>query len=113
MSGSADPDWSDHCGDMAARHVLAATGLNVETLVGPMPRRAREWVAQMRRLGVRSLSGVVSAALGAPLVSPKLARRGDIVRRGWALGICRGERAEFYGGQLSPMREIDEGWRLN
>lgn len=65
----------------------------------------------MRRLGVRSLSGVVSAVHGTP-IDRRLAMRGDIVRRGWAMGVCRGETAEFYGAQTVPMAHVDEAWRV-
>lgn len=66
----------------------------------------------MRRLDVRSLSGVVTAVHGPGLATPRLARRGDMVRRGWALGICCGEMAEFYGAHMAPMSDVEEGWRL-
>lgn len=65
----------------------------------------------MRRLGVRDMAGVVSAVHGES-VPTRLARRGDIVRRGWALGVCRGSHAEFYGGEVLPMRDVDEAWRM-
>ncbi|ARR55327.1 hypothetical protein HY78_18710 [Rhizorhabdus wittichii DC-6] len=109
----SDPDWPHHCGDIWRAHVLAATGRDVSDIIGPMPRRPREFAAMMRRVGVRDLSGVVSAVHGESLRNPRFARRGDIVRRGWALGICRGERAEFYGGVMLPMRDVDEAWRVN
>lgn len=64
----------------------------------------------MRRLGVRNLSGVVSAVHGQPM-DPRLAQRGDLVRSGWALGICRGEVAEFFNA-ARPMAEVDEAWRI-
>ena len=112
MSSSSDPDWRDHCGDLWRRHVLAATGFDIETITGPSPRRVAEWVAMMRRLGARSLGGVVSAVHGPPLASPRLARRGDIVRRGWAIGVCRGEQSEFYGGAMLEIGEAEESWRF-
>ena len=106
-----DPDWGRHCGDRWREHVLAAIGRDVCDVVGPSPRRPRDWVAMMRRLGVRDISGVVSAVHG-PAVRPRQARRGDIVRRGWALGICRGDLAEFFGSEMVAMGEVDEAWRL-
>ena len=30
---------------------------------------------------------------------------GDVVQRGWAIGICRGDKAEFFGGEMVPMRD--------
>jgi hypothetical protein len=106
----SDPDWSEHCGDRWRAEVLAAGGSDICDVVGPSPRRPRDWVAMMRRLGVRDLSGVVSAVHGRP-IDPRLARRGDLVRSGWALGICRGEVAEFFNA-ARPMAEVDEAWPL-
>lgn len=107
----SDPDWYRHCGDTWREHVLAATGADICGVVGPSPRRPRDWVAIMRRLGVRNLSGVVAAVHG-PSVPPRQAMRGDLVRRGWALGICRGEVGEFFGGEMVAIRECDEAWRV-
>lgn len=105
------PDWYWHCGDMWRAHVLASTGRDICDVVGPSPRRAHDWVAMMRRLGVRSMDGVIGAVHGAS-VPYRQAMRGDIVRRGWAIGICRGDRAEFFGGEMIAMREVDGVWRL-
>ncbi|QUT04848.1 hypothetical protein KFK14_17710 [Sphingobium phenoxybenzoativorans] len=104
-----DPDWSNHCGDLWRGHVLDSTGRDICTVVGPSPRSAGAWAAMMRRLGVRTMSAVISAVHGTP-VDPRVAKRGDVVRRGWAIGICRGEDAEFYGGAMIPMRQVDEAW---
>lgn len=65
----------------------------------------------MRRLGARDLSGVISAVHGDP-IEPRCANRGDVVRRGWAIGICRGELAEFYGGVTIPMRDVEAAWSV-
>ncbi|TZG23962.1 DUF6950 family protein [Sphingomonas montanisoli] len=106
------PEWHRHCADRAADHVLDASGIDVWKILGaPPPRSWREAADLYRRHGVRSLGELVSRALGAP-VSPLLARRGDVVRRGWALGICEGELATFFGGEVSPISEIDEAWQL-
>ena len=107
-----DPDWSHHCGDLWREHVMRAAAQDICDIVGPSPRRARDWVATMRRLGVRTMSDVLSAVHGAP-IDVRLAMRGDIVRRGWAIGVCRGELAEFYGGDTVPMGEVHEAWRLS
>lgn len=107
-----DCGWEAHCGDLWRAQVLAATGWDICDVVGPSPRSARDWAGMMRRLGVRSLSGVVSAVHGTA-IAPRRAVRGDIVRRGWALGVCRGERAEFIGGEMVEMRDVDEAWRVN
>lgn len=111
MQGAGDPDWDRHCGDLWREAVLEATGRDICAIVGPSPRRPREWVATMRRLKVRSLHDVVTAVHG-PEIDLRLARRGDVVRRGWALGVCRGELAEFFGGVAVPIGEVDAAWRV-
>ena len=108
---ASDPDWRDHCGDRWRRHVLQQSGLDICSVVGPSPRRPRDWVAMMRRLGVRDMAGVISAVHG-PSIPIRQARRGDIVQRGWAIGICRGEIAEFYGEVMILMRGVDRAWRI-
>lgn len=110
-ASTADVAWIWHCGDLWRAHVMELTGADICDVVGPSPRSARAWVATMRRLSVRGLSGVVSAVHG-PSVPSRRAMRGDLVRRGWALGICRGDRAVFLGGDVVAMKEIDEAWRL-
>jgi hypothetical protein len=107
----SDPDWSRHCGDLWRDNVLAATGRDVCKIVGPSPRRARDWVRTMRILGVRDLHGVVCAVHGPPIARREV-RRGDIVRKGWALGVCRGELSEFFGGAMVPIGAIDAAWRV-
>lgn len=106
-----DPAWSVHCGDRWREHVLAETGTDICDVVGPSPRRPQDWAAMMRQLGVRDMAGVISAVHGAP-VPYRQAMRGDIVQRGWAIGICRGDKAEFFGGDMVPMREVQGVWRL-
>lgn len=106
-----DPDWGRHCGDLWRDHVLDQTGCDVSDVVGAMPRRPREFAAMMHRLGVRDLGGVVTAAMGPP-IARRQAMRGDIVRQGWALGICRGPLAEFFGGAMAPMIHIDQVWSV-
>ncbi|CAN5445431.1 hypothetical protein BH09PSE4_BH09PSE4_18940 [soil metagenome] len=106
-----DATWEQHCGDRWRLAVLTATTHDICAIVGPSPRRAGELAAMMRRLGVGDLSGLVSTVHG-PSVSPRLARRGDVVRKGWALGICRGELAEYFGGMMLPIGEADEAWPI-
>jgi hypothetical protein len=107
----SDPDWSHHCGDTWRDAVLVSGGPDICEVVGPSPRRPRDWVAMMRRLGVRNMSGVISAVHGEP-VPYRQATRGAIVRRGWAIGVCRGDKAEFFGGKMLPMNMVDEAWNL-
>lgn len=106
-----DPRWAAHCGDMWRAHVLASGGGDICDIVGPSPRRPRDWAAMMRRLGARSMDGVISAVHGSP-IPYRQAMRGDVVRRGWAIGICRGDHAEFYGGVMLPMAYVDCSWPL-
>lgn len=47
-----------------------------------------------------------------PAIPPRCAGRGDIVRKGWAIGICRGEDAEFFGGDFIPMAQVDQAWAV-
>lgn len=108
----SDPDWSEHCGDRWRSHVLTTAGADICDVVGPSPRRPRDWVAMMRRLGVRDMAGVISAVHGTA-IAVRQAKRGDIVRRGWAIGICRGDRAEFFGGDVAPMADVDGAWSVN
>lgn len=107
----SEPAWSAHCGDQWREHVLVATGYDICDVLGESPRRARDWVAMMRRLGVRNMTGVIGAVHGPP-IPYRRAMRGDIVQRGWAIGICRGDKAEFFGGDMVPMREVDFTWAL-
>ncbi len=104
-----DPGWDRHCGDLWREQVLSVSGIDVCAVIGPMPRRPRDFAAMMRRVGVRELGGVVTAAMGDP-IPRRQAMRGDIVRRGWALGICRGQLAEFFGGDMVPMIHVDQVW---
>lgn len=106
------PGWHDHCGDGWRAHVLAATGQDICAVTGPSPRSARDWAATMRRLGVRGMAGVITAVHGAP-IPVRQARRGDVVRRGWAIGVCRGDVAVFFGGATARMADVDQAWRVS
>ncbi len=65
----------------------------------------------MRRLGARDMAGVIAAVHG-PAIDTRLARRGDIVQIGWAIGVCRGELEEFYGGVMVPAKRTERAWQL-
>lgn len=106
-----EPAWAAHCGDLWRAHVLAAIGRDVCDIVGPSPRSRREWIALMRRVGARCMRDVIAAVHGEP-IPYRTARRGDVVRRGWAIGVCRGERAEFFGGEMVAMRDVDDTWAV-
>lgn len=91
--------------------MLAATSVDICDVLGPSPRRSRDWAALMRRIGARDMAGVITAVHG-PSIPYRQAMRGDVVQRGWAIGVCRGDKAEFFGGEFVPMREVDGAWRL-
>lgn len=71
-------------------------------------------------LGARGgLEAVVTAALGAPLSTPMLAQRGDVVMvatdEGPALGVCDGAVAWFVGPKglaEMPMAQWTKAWRV-
>lgn len=105
MSAISDPDWQHNCVD------LAAQGNDVWGLLGGRPEGWRECAALYRRLGVRTLSGAVSAVLGPPYTSPRFARRGDVVMVRGALGVCRGEVAECID-KVWPMRSVERAWPI-
>ena len=88
----------------------AATGRDIWAELGGCPRSWRDAANLYEKMGVRCLAEAVAKVLGPP-VDPKQARRGDIVMRGWALGICRGDLAEFCDVTL-PMSQVDKAWRL-
>lgn len=107
----SDPGWADHCGDRWREHVLANVGIDICDIVGRSPRQIRDWAALMRRVGAHDMAGVIGAVHGAA-IPYRQAMRGDVVQRGWAIGICRGDKAEFFGGEFVPMCEVDGAWRL-
>jgi hypothetical protein len=104
------PEWNQHCSDLAARNIKAIAHRDVWAELGGCPRSWEDAAALYRRLGVRTLYGAVTAVLG-PSIDPKQAMRGDIVMVDNALGICRGERAEFLDG-MHPMGRATAAWRV-
>lgn len=111
MACDAHPDWASHCGDLWRSHVQDKTGRDICDVLGPSPRSAGDWAAMIRRTGGRTMGDVITFVHGDP-VSPRLAKRGDLVRSGWAIGICRGEDAEFFGGDFVPMSQVEEAWKV-
>ena len=74
-------------------------------------------VRVLRRLGWPSLEAAGRDLLGAPLPSPMLAQRGDIVLGGEdpAFGICIGARAAFVSPEglvLLPLDRCHLAWRV-
>lgn len=103
-----EPDWSFHCAEFSARQA----NLNLWDSLGGCPRSCREAADLFRRLGVRTFRDAVTKVIG-PEIPPALAMRGDFVMaNNWALGICRGEIAEFMDRTL-PMRQIVCAWKNN
>lgn len=109
MNGFADPDWRRHCAEPAIAAASAARGRDLWAAVGGCPRGWREAAELYRRLGVRTLRDAATAMLG-PEIDPKRAMRGDVVMANGALGLCRGETAEFMDAVL-PMRKVEAAWR--
>lgn len=109
---SADPDLRGcHCGDLAAKAIAEASGRDVWAELGGRPQGWLETAALYRRHGCRSLADVMTHLLGSP-VPPKQARRGDVVMFNGALGVCRGEVAEFVDA-THPMRKVDQAWHAS
>lgn len=102
----SEPDWrTGHCAEFAAK----ALDRNIWDALGGCPRSWREAAALYRRLGARTLAEAVSAVLG-PSIAPVRASRGDIVMIDGALGICRGDWAEFMD-RMQPMAKATRAWR--
>lgn len=105
------------CALFAADVVLALTGVDLaESFRGRYSSRS-EAVALLGARG--GLEAVVHEALGEPLPTPLLARRGDVLMvktpEGPALGICDGIRGQFAGPQglaARPMSEWEKAWRV-
>jgi hypothetical protein len=105
----SEPDWRTyHCGDLAAEAIRAASGRDVWPELGGRPQSNREGAALYRRVGARTLRGVMTWLLGPPIDRRK-AHRGDVVMVRGSLGVCRGEVAECLGAVV-PMREVDLAW---
>lgn len=98
------PDWDCHCADF----VNGKAHLEIETRIGPLPRSWRERAEMYRRLGVRSLAELVGTLFEE--VPPLRAMRGDLVMVDGALGVCRGEWAEFMD-RMQPMKRATRAWR--
>lgn len=101
-----EPEWHCHCAEFA--DAKAGTGLG-ETL-GGWPRSPREAADLFRRFGVRTMADLVSCLLEE--IPPLQAMRGDVVMVDGALGVCRGEWAEFMD-RMQPMRKAQRAWSAN
>jgi hypothetical protein len=101
-----EPSWHHHCAHHAA---LAVPGRDIWQELGGCPHSPREAAALYRRLGVRVLREAVGKVLG-PEIDTAFAMRGDIVMAQNALGICRGDLAEFMD-RMMPMKQMECAWR--
>jgi hypothetical protein len=97
------PDWSFHCAEFAD----GKAGLGLEAKLGAWPMDWREAAALYRRFGVRTLGDLVSCLLRE--IEPLKAMRGDVVMVDGALGVCRGEWAEFMD-MMQPMSKVTRAW---
>lgn len=103
-------DWRTfHCAELAADAVNQASGRDIWAELGGVPRGWKQAADLYRRHGCRTLAQMVTKVLGAPLASPKLAMRGDIVMVQRALGVCRGDLAVCIGA-THPMRQVELAW---
>lgn len=102
------PDWDGHCADHAVQWVVRQTGRDVWSELGGCPGSPKEAAALYRRLRVRSLRKAVGKVLGKEIPVSR-AMRGDIVMAQNALGVCRGDLAEFMDRML-PMRAVECAW---
>ncbi len=110
--------WGEHdCALFAAGVVRELTG---EDLAASFRGRYRSKAEAVAILGARGgLEAVATSALGAPLGTPALAQRGDVVLvqtdEGLALGICCGPHAAVTGPQglaFAPMPAWLKAWRV-
>lgn len=101
-----DPDWTFHCAEFAD----ARAGTQLEAALGGWPRSWTEAGTLYRRFGVRTLGDLVSKLLEE--IPPLQAKRGDVVMIDDALGVCRGEWAEFMD-RMQPMRKAQRAWRAH
>lgn len=97
------PEWGCSCADFANE----ATGLHLERNIGMLPTDWREAAELYRRFGVSNLGDLLSQLLReVPVLQ---AKRGDVVMVDGALGVCRGEWAEFMDA-MQPMKRATRAW---
>lgn len=108
---------ANDCVTWAADVRLALTGEDLATGWRGRYSTPRGAARLIRRMGFRSLTAAVTAALGAPLPSVLMAQRGDVVREGAveAFGICAGRMALFLspdGLTERPIEDCGMAWRV-
>lgn len=99
-----EPEWGWNCADFSN----AAAGVEIEKRIGPLPLDWREAAALYRRFEVTNLGDLLARLFEE--VPTLQARRGDLVMVDGALGVCRGEWAEFMD-RMQPMRRATRAWR--
>lgn len=107
--------WGSHdCATWAARVRQALTGEAAPGWAGTY-RTAAGAARAIRRAGAKDLCDAVSREIGQALASVALARRGDIVSDGKALGVCLGRDAAFLGPDglvFLPMTACAMAWEI-
>jgi hypothetical protein len=108
--------WGRHdCATWAADVRLALTGQDAAAAWRGRYKSGRGALRVMRRMGFRTLEAGVTGILGAPLPTPLLAQRGDVVLYGDALGVCIGATGLFLGpdGLVElPIAACRLAWRV-
>lgn len=110
--------WSlNDCPTFAFDTRRALTGEDAAALWRGRYRSYRGGLRLMRRLGWASLAAMGDALLGAPLASPFLAQRGDIVLGpdGRGFGVCLGASAvgmATAGLIALPLTTCTRAWRV-
>jgi hypothetical protein len=78
-------------------------------------RTERGAMRMLRQLGCCTPADLAQSILGAPLPTPLLAQRGDIVATEDALGVCIGQDCAFLapsGLTLRPLAAVQLAWRV-
>lgn len=112
-------EWGQHdCAHFAAGAVKAITGVDLMEGWRGQYTDARSAAEGLRARGLRTLKGAVCHYLGRPM-HPVFARRGDVVMRHKALGVCHGRGAWFVGAVVNheglvhvALNECQAGWRI-
>ena len=106
----SDPDWDNHCADLAAERYRKVKGKSLWRELGRKVRSPKDAAAVYRKLGVENFKDAVSKVLGPP-IDPKLVMRGDIAMVDNALGIVRGDLIECFD-RMQPIHRAECAWPL-
>lgn len=109
-------EWGRHdCALWAADCVMAMTGNDPAACWRGRYRTALGAARILRRSGCDDIAAMAARVLDAPLPSPVMARRGDILSDGEAMGVCIGAAAAFLspdGLVFKPLAACAVGWRV-